>query len=164
MSCCRHELDGPLDVFDPQSSTWTSHATHIEGLESSSKQPPKRSVHGFVPFHGQVNIGGKKAVALMFMGEGEGAPKELGHDGAGKVSLSHLRYTFAPNDISVLILRASSSPTFMHSCNPTSRDTAGYLFILTGETTTTHTCHSRRREAGSPLMQSRSTTVDQALT
>ncbi len=43
-------------------------------------------MHGFVPFPAPASLGaeGKHAVALLFFGEGEGAPAELGHDGAGK--------------------------------------------------------------------------------
>lgn len=84
---CGHELGGPLDIYDPTSGEWTSHEVIIEGED---KQPSKRSVHGFVPFKSkeksyvEVNNEQKEIVAILFMGEGEGAPAELGHDGAGK--------------------------------------------------------------------------------
>ncbi|EPQ29386.1 uncharacterized protein PFL1_03141 [Pseudozyma flocculosa PF-1] len=83
---CGHEVGGPLDVFDPKSNAWSSHDAKVEG---EGVEPSKRSVHGFVELFGdrKVATGGgeeKQALAVMFMGEGEGAPKELGHDGAGK--------------------------------------------------------------------------------
>jgi hypothetical protein len=55
----------------------------------------KRSVHGFVPIPlqktVQVDEETYEAVALLFMGEGVAAPPELGHSGAGKVSVPFLR-------------------------------------------------------------------------
>lgn len=84
---CGHELGGPLDLFEPASRTWTSHDVPVEG--KAGAEPPKRSVHGFVPYCAKRKafIAEKDVVAVMFMGEGEGAPKSLGHDGAGKVSM-----------------------------------------------------------------------------
>jgi hypothetical protein len=47
-------------------------------------------VHGFVGLPTPISIPGtsstpsKEAIAVLFFGEGDGAPKELGHDGAGK--------------------------------------------------------------------------------
>ena len=87
---CGHELGGPLDIFDPSNRTWSSHDAKIHG---TNDQPPKRSVHALLPLHhdAHITLDGQTwhAVALLFMGEGEGAPKELGHDGAGKV-MSHV--------------------------------------------------------------------------
>ncbi|PWN54465.1 hypothetical protein IE53DRAFT_365462 [Violaceomyces palustris] len=83
---CGEEIGGPLDIFDPLKSSWSSHKVLIEG---TLQEPPKRSVHGFVPFKSAkkfVTDKGeeKEGVAVLFMGEGQGAPAELGHDGAGK--------------------------------------------------------------------------------
>ncbi|KAK0553603.1 hypothetical protein OC846_002444 [Tilletia horrida] len=80
------ELGGPLDIFDPSSNEWTSYPVH---LSTAEQEPPKRSVHGFVPFKTAPALslaGGEqtRVLAVLFFGEGEGAPKELGHDGAGK--------------------------------------------------------------------------------
>ncbi|GAA5937522.1 hypothetical protein JCM3775_001255 [Rhodotorula graminis] len=73
------ELDG-LDVFDPASGTWTS----VEaGVEGGGEGPAKRSVQSLVGLDGSLEWEGKKVVAVMSMGEREGAPAELGHDGAG---------------------------------------------------------------------------------
>ncbi|PWN39460.1 hypothetical protein IE81DRAFT_24529 [Ceraceosorus guamensis] len=100
---CGYELGGPLDIFDIKSATWTSSEVPLLDI---SGQPYKRSVHGLVPYpSGAESIshstfGEAKAVAIMFMGEGEGAPKELGHDGAGKFL----------DDVYAL-LRSSSEPS-----------------------------------------------------
>lgn len=77
------ELDG-LDVFDPASQTWTSVEAQVEG---GGEGPAKRSVQAFVGLDGLLEWDGKRVVAVMAMGEREGAPAELGHDGAGFVSL-----------------------------------------------------------------------------
>ncbi|KAK0522732.1 hypothetical protein OC835_006476 [Tilletia horrida] len=85
---CGEELGGPLDLYAPSKNTWTSFPAPL--LSSPEQEPPKRSVHGFVPFPTapQVElVRGEPAVrvlGVLFFGEGEGAPKELGHDGAGK--------------------------------------------------------------------------------
>lgn len=78
------ELDG-LDVFDPASMAWTS----VEaGVEGGGESPAKRSVQSLVGLDGTLEWEDKKVVAVMSMGEREGAPAELGHDGAGFVRLS----------------------------------------------------------------------------
>jgi len=70
---CGHELGGPLDVFNLDTKSWTSE--EITG-------PDKRSVHSLVPIDGP-EYGDKKVAAIMTLGEREGAPAELGHNGAG---------------------------------------------------------------------------------
>ncbi|MCR2848190.1 hypothetical protein KN825_16835, partial [Weizmannia coagulans] len=80
---------GPLEIYNPKTKKWSSHNAYIEGQPGI--EPAKRSVHGLVQYVGRnatINIEKqeKQVVAIMFMGEGEGAPKEVGHDGAGKVS------------------------------------------------------------------------------
>ena len=45
------------------------------------REPPARSVHTLL---GLPSREGSDLVAVMFCGEGDPAPKELGHDGAGK--------------------------------------------------------------------------------
>ncbi|KAK4699753.1 hypothetical protein P7C70_g6505, partial [Phenoliferia sp. Uapishka_3] len=73
------ELGGPLDVYDVDRKEWS---TGVEVAEGGG--PEKRSVHGLVGLSGvKVQAEGKEVVAVMFMGEREGAPAELGHDGAG---------------------------------------------------------------------------------
>ena len=74
-------MGGPLDLFDVKSGTWE------EGIVGGGETPEVRSVHGFLPLGGDdlVTPDGAKVVAVMFMGEREGAPAELGHDGAGAV-------------------------------------------------------------------------------
>lgn len=79
-----YELGGPLDVYDVQTNVWTSHAAPLKDADG---EPRKRSVHGFVPLPpGFSRSADQAAIALLFFGEGEGAPAELGHNGAGKVS------------------------------------------------------------------------------
>ncbi|UZJ55577.1 hypothetical protein CBS101457_004897 [Exobasidium rhododendri] len=105
---CGHELGGPLDVFDPVTQRWTSYETKMEG---SSSEPAKRSVHGLVPYYGTHRTstaqGTKEVVAIMFMGEGVGAPAELGHDGAGKFLSDIYALLHHQNTYSWLPLEAS---------------------------------------------------------
>lgn len=71
-------------MFDPVSESWTSDEIQVEG---GGEGPDKRSVHSFVPVSGGASYGPeKKVVAVLALGEREGAPAELGHDGAGFVS------------------------------------------------------------------------------
>ena len=94
---CGYELGGPLDIFNTVTGKWESHPSAIEG---SSEEPAKRSVHGLVAFPAPKSVetgsGRKDVVAIMFLGEGTGAPAELGHDGAGKVSRSSKRVCRRP--------------------------------------------------------------------
>ena len=70
-----YELGGPLDIYDIAKNKW-------ESVTPSGKESPSaRSVHALL---GLPNRKGSDLVAVMFCGEGEPAPKELGHDGAGK--------------------------------------------------------------------------------
>ena len=74
-----HELDG-LDVYDVDHHEWRSIET--EG----PVKPEKRSVHIFVGLDGALEFEGKDVVGVLALGEREGAPAELGHNGAGFVS------------------------------------------------------------------------------
>lgn len=96
---CGEELGGPLDIFNPAKSTWSSHDIMLEGSKS---EPSRRSVHGLIPIRKLRSIKSeneeKEAVAIMFMGEAEGAPADLGHDEAGKVSRSCEMYWIDANN------------------------------------------------------------------
>lgn len=83
---CGHELGGPLDVFDPLTKCWTSEEINVEAGHNS---PDNRSVHSFIPIDGP-EYEDKKVVAVMAYGEREAAPAELGHNGAGFVSIPML--------------------------------------------------------------------------
>jgi hypothetical protein len=68
-----YELGGPLDVYDIAQNTW-------ESVTPSGETPPARSVHALL---GVPQKNGSDLVAVMFGGERDPAPAELGHDGAG---------------------------------------------------------------------------------
>ena len=70
---------GGLDVYDPSAGRW-------ESVKEEGEQPEMRSVAGFEAVE-SARAGGERVVAVLFLGEREGAPAELGHDGAGAVSL-----------------------------------------------------------------------------
>ena len=110
LALSRHEIGGPLDLFDPVSKTWSSTDAILE--ESEIAGPSPRSVHGFVRLYGEPMWAGKEALALLFMGEGVGAPVELGHDGAGKVSLQMVN---SDQDYSFNLI-SSSSQTCTYCC------------------------------------------------
>ncbi|GAA6034082.1 hypothetical protein JCM8097_000683 [Rhodosporidiobolus ruineniae] len=74
-----YELGG-LDVFDVEKEEWAAVEPAVEG---GGEGPAKRSVHVFAGLEGNLEVEGKRAVAVLAMGEREAAPKELGHDGAG---------------------------------------------------------------------------------
>ncbi|BGP16299.1 hypothetical protein JCM10213_006455 [Rhodosporidiobolus nylandii] len=74
-----YELGG-LDIFDVEKGEWS---TPEVGVEGGGDGPGKRSVHALIGLSGEVEWEGKRVVAVLAMGEREGAPKELGHDGAG---------------------------------------------------------------------------------
>lgn len=77
------ELDG-FTVYDVASGSWKSCDVGIEGEEGTP--PAARSVHALIPVDGSITYGDdKRVVAVMIHGEREGAPAELGHDGAGFV-------------------------------------------------------------------------------
>lgn len=78
------ELDG-LDVFDTETGKWS---VINAGAGGDGPEPGKRSVHMLVGLDGSLQWEGKTAVAVMALGERQGAPAELGHDGAGFVRLS----------------------------------------------------------------------------
>lgn len=67
-----YELGARLDIYDPSTEEWT--CTEIQG-------PEARSVHALMPY---ACANDASIVALMFFGERDPAPVELGHNGAGK--------------------------------------------------------------------------------
>ncbi|GAA6013808.1 hypothetical protein JCM10207_008199 [Rhodosporidiobolus poonsookiae] len=75
-----YELGG-LDVFSVSERKWTA----VDDVEviGGGEGPGKRSVHALVGLDGKISWEGKTVVAVLALGEREGAPKELGHDGAG---------------------------------------------------------------------------------
>lgn len=75
---------GGLDIFDISSGQWRSEEVEIIG---GGAGPEKRSVHALIGLSGDLEWEGKKVVGLMAHGEREGAPAELGHDGAGFVCI-----------------------------------------------------------------------------
>jgi hypothetical protein len=74
-----HELDG-LDIYDVAKKEWKS--VEVEG----ESKPEKRSVYVFVGLDVKLEHDGKSVVGVLALGEREGAPAELGHNGAGFVS------------------------------------------------------------------------------
>ncbi|GAA6011888.1 hypothetical protein JCM11491_000092 [Sporobolomyces phaffii] len=70
-----YELDG-LDLYDVDAREWRTVA--VEG-----DKPANRSVYVFVGLDGELEWDAKRVVAVLAMGEREGAPAELGHNGAG---------------------------------------------------------------------------------
>ncbi|KZP27418.1 galactose oxidase [Athelia psychrophila] len=77
-----YELGG-LDIFDTELGQWSTVDADVDG-----GGPGKRSVHMLIGLDGSLEWAGKKVVAVMALGEREGAPAELGHDGAGFVRAS----------------------------------------------------------------------------
>lgn len=73
-----------FSFYDVVKQTWTL----IDELpvENGAKGPEARSVHALVPLSGNLKYEDKSLVAVMALGEREGAPSELGHDGAGFVN------------------------------------------------------------------------------
>ncbi|KAF8894328.1 hypothetical protein CPB84DRAFT_1682647 [Gymnopilus junonius] len=73
-----YELAGPLDIYDIAQNKW-------ESVTPTGETPSARSVHALL---GVPNPNTKKEgsglVAVMYGGERDPAPKELGHDGAGR--------------------------------------------------------------------------------
>lgn len=79
------ELGGPLAVFDVATNTWKEYDCPV--VDSSAEQPPSRSVYALQPLMKpeSVHVSGQdwQAIAVMALGEGTAAPKDLGHAGAG---------------------------------------------------------------------------------
>ncbi|KAK5148748.1 hypothetical protein LTR04_000559 [Oleoguttula sp. CCFEE 6159] len=74
----RHELAG-LDLYDVATNTWSSFL-HLPGAN-----PPARSVAGFVGLARSKELSDSRAaLALLFLGEKDPTPPEVGHDGAGR--------------------------------------------------------------------------------
>jgi hypothetical protein len=76
---------GGFDLYDPSEDEWTTVEIAVEG---GGEGPEKRSVASLQGVASGVEWEGKKVIALLALGEREGAPAELGHDGAGFVSCS----------------------------------------------------------------------------
>ncbi|TKA81009.1 hypothetical protein B0A49_01520 [Cryomyces minteri] len=73
-----HELAG-LDLYDVATNTWSS-SPHLPGAN-----PPARSVAGFVGLARSKELSDSRAaLALLFLGEQDPTPPEVGHDGAGR--------------------------------------------------------------------------------
>lgn len=68
------EQGGVLDVYSPETNSWTSHGFVSDGKAG----PTARSVSTLLP----VTIDGKKYLVTLF---GERDPSSLGHQGAGKM-------------------------------------------------------------------------------
>lgn len=78
-----HETDD-MAVYSLENEAWTSVTPTVE---DNRPAPEARSVHSLVGVSGKVTQNGKKVVAMMCVGEREPTAKEVGHDGAGFVSL-----------------------------------------------------------------------------
>ena len=76
---------GGLDIYNLKSKSWEVHGDVV--VEVGGALPSERSVSALIPLSGELVVGteGKKAIAVLVHGEREGAPAELGHDGAGFV-------------------------------------------------------------------------------
>lgn len=81
-----YELGG-LDIFDTETGQWRAIDAGVD-VGGDSGGPGKRSVHMLIGLDGSLEWAGKMVVAVMALGEREGAPAELGHDGAGFVRAS----------------------------------------------------------------------------
>lgn len=68
------EQGGNVDIYSPDTDTWTSHAFKPDGKEG----PEARSVSALLP----VRIEGRTFLVTLF---GERDPSSLGHQGAGKM-------------------------------------------------------------------------------
>ncbi|GAA5828944.1 hypothetical protein JCM5353_005179 [Sporobolomyces roseus] len=93
-----YELDG-LDLYDIGKKEWRSVQVSVEG---GGEGPEKRSVHVLTGLDGELEWEEKRVVAVMALGEREGAPAELGHAGAG----------FFHNDAWALLATKESDPSF----------------------------------------------------
>jgi len=79
---------GGFDLYDPSKDGWRTVEIAVEG---GGEGPEKRSVASLQGVENGVEWEGKRVIALLALGEREGAPAELGHDGAGFVSCSAMR-------------------------------------------------------------------------
>lgn len=73
-----HELGSQLDVYHPESATWSS--IPMPNREGEEGHPLARSVHTLIP----VSPPRSDIFALMLFGERGPAPAHLGHAGAGQ--------------------------------------------------------------------------------
>lgn len=82
-----------LDTYHPPSDTWS---TISFPATTTAQAPGARSVHALVPYTTPLDT---QCIALMFFGERDPAPVELGHDGAGKFhdDVWAVRYTPSEN-------------------------------------------------------------------
>jgi len=73
-----YELGGPLDIYDISRNKW-------ESVTPRGEIPSARSVHALLGIpNPNTKKEGSGLVAIMYGGERDPAPKELGHDGAGR--------------------------------------------------------------------------------
>ncbi|KAE8269105.1 hypothetical protein A4X09_0g3232 [Tilletia walkeri] len=140
---CGEELGGPLDIYDPTKDSWTSYPAPLSS--DGDKEPPKRSVHGLVPFPTaptlEVEERGekvtKRVLGVLFFGEGEGAPKELGHDGAGKFLADTYLLTAShpptPDTPSFTFTAISLQPASSFTKTPEPRGWFAFDAVSTGE-------------------------------
>ncbi|ORY81208.1 hypothetical protein BCR35DRAFT_265912 [Leucosporidium creatinivorum] len=107
-----YELGG-FDLYDPAKDSWESVDIAVEG---GGEGPDKRSVASLQGVESGIEWNGKKVIALLALGEREGAPAELGHDGAGFFhddAWALLATTSTPTTYSWLKLEPSSSSTVL---------------------------------------------------
>lgn len=101
-----YELGCPLDIFDTSTGTWKS--LEEVSVKGGVEGPQRRSVHSLVAIDGP-RYGSAKVVAVMTHGEREAAPAELGHNGAGYVSL----LIDSPNGTAVKIIWCCPSSSIL---------------------------------------------------
>jgi len=79
------ELDD-FALFNPTTSLWFDEATVSSLFSPTSPRPPARSVAGFVGLSTPQLLPSSSVsiVALLFLGEKDSTPPEVGHDGAGE--------------------------------------------------------------------------------
>lgn len=77
-------------MYDIGKKEWRSVQASVEG---GGEGPEKRSVHVLIGLDGELEWKEKRVVAVMALGEREGAPAELGHAGAGFVSSAFLSFS-----------------------------------------------------------------------
>ncbi|KAL9941046.1 hypothetical protein V8E36_000534 [Tilletia maclaganii] len=161
----REEIGGPLDIYDPAKDRWSSYPATLHG--DADQEPPKRSVHGLVSFptapsfelgHDQR----PRVLALLFFGEGQGAPKELGHDGAGKFLADTYLLTASEPPASGTTEGSDAAPTFtfvpLHlqaasssTQTPEPRGWFAYDAIATGERSLQIALHGGLNESNTRL-------------
>lgn len=93
------EQGGILDVYSPDTNSWTSHAYLPDGVSG----PTPRSVSALVA----LSIGGRPSLMTLF---GEQDPSSLGHAGAGKMSDDQWVYDIADQRWSQVEIQGDVKP------------------------------------------------------